>query len=75
MRAYDGGPGWKRRREQCGEAVGQQGGRVARGVGEVRGQGAAYGVGRRAALQPGGDAGRQAFHVALGEQQARVVAP
>jgi hypothetical protein len=63
--------GW----EQFGEAVGQEAGRVAEGgLGEARRQGAAYGFGGGAAVQPGGDGGGEAAYVALREQQAGVVA-
>ncbi|WP_406172725.1 hypothetical protein [Streptomyces sp. NBC_00996] len=43
-------------------------------MGEARGQRALYGFGVGAALQPGGDGRGQTAHVALGEQQAGVVA-
>ena len=65
----------KWRWEQFGEAVGQEAGRVVDGVlGEARRQGAAYGFGGGAAVQPGGDGGGEAAYVALREQQAGVVA-
>ncbi|ADI09295.1 hypothetical protein SBI_06175 [Streptomyces bingchenggensis BCW-1] len=58
----------ERRREQRGETVREEGGRVAQVRREAGGQGAAYGVGGGPALQPGGDARGEAAYVALGEQ-------
>lgn len=42
-------------------------------VGEVGREGASYGVGVRATLQPGGDAGGEAVDVPLGEEKPRFV--
>lgn len=56
------------RREERGETVCEEGGRVAQVRREVRGEGTAYGVGGCPALQPGGDARGEAAYVALGEQ-------
>lgn len=47
--------------------------RVARIVGEARGQRAAYGVGWDVPFQPGADGRGQKLDVRLREQQARVV--
>lgn len=63
--------GW---RQQRGEAVREQGGRVLQVVGETCGQRSAYGLGGGAALKPGRCGRRQAAHVPLGEQQPGFVA-
>ncbi|AGP55826.1 hypothetical protein M271_21500 [Streptomyces rapamycinicus NRRL 5491] len=48
--------------------MGEQGGRVTQVGREVPAQGAAYGLGGGAPLQPGGDGGGEAAHVPLRQE-------
>jgi hypothetical protein len=66
--------GGERRGKKLGQPVREQRGRTSQVGGEAGGQGAAYGVGARAAFQPGGHGRGEAVYVALREQQSVVVA-
>lgn len=79
LRLGDGRRNWwpERRwgRQLGGQAVGEEGGGPDQGlVGQVLGQGVAYGGGGDLALQPGGDARGEVFGVGGGEEEPRVAA-
>lgn len=66
---------WQRGREEAGEAMFQEAGRVVDGGGvwwQARGEGAGDLVGGGGAFQPGIDCGREVVHIAGGEQEPRI---
>ncbi|MET9363032.1 hypothetical protein ABZX93_19225 [Streptomyces sp. NPDC006632] len=69
IRARPHGAGRQGRGQQRGQAVGQQGRRVVQRLGEVRGQGAVYGIGIGPAVEPGGDERGETVDVPFGEQE------